>query len=522
MRFSVKSVKTKILLPTAVVIALGILFTIFLTAKQVEKAASAEATEKAKGDLALTTALIDARYPGEWSVRDGKLYKGDVVMNENWAVVDEINRLTGDSCTIFLGDTRIATTVKKEGKRAVGTQAAPEVVETVLKKGQGFYGEAEVVGVKYQTAYEPIKDADGRIIGMLYVGANKQFVDNVIRDTTTSIALTSGLALLAIIAVLFFLTNYAVSPVKHLISGANRIAEGDFTQEIRVKSQDELGRLAETLNRMREQLRELVKSIAGTAESLAAQSQELAAATEQVSATVEEVSSTAEEVSSVSEQSAENALTAADKAEQVRTAARSGSGDVNNTITKINQIASVTQEVNAAVQKLGTISKQIGDIINVITGIADQTNLLALNAAIEAARAGEQGRGFAVVAEEVRKLAEQSANAAKEIAGLIAEIQRGVGQAVTAMEKSVTEVREGVQTADATGKSLQQIISAVEEAANLIRDIAEGAKQTNEGMQQLSGATEQITSAVQEVAASAGDLSKNAEKLSGAIARFRV
>lgn len=329
-------------------------------------------------------------------------------------------------------------------------------------------------------------------------------------------------ALLVGVVLAFLVTRSITGPVRVVMDGVRRLADGDFTQRIEVKSKDEMGQLARATNQMREQLRELVGNITGISHALAAHSQEMAASTEEVSATIEEVAGTTSEVSSVSQQGSENALAAAADAERVQHVAERGDEAVGDTVAKINSIAAVTQQVNTAVQELGSTSKQIGDITNVITNIADQTNLLALNAAIEAARAGEQGRGFAVVAEEVRKLAEQSANAAKEISGLISSVQREVDQAVVAMGRGINEVQSGVEVANNAGDSLKEIISAVRNTTGLIRDVAQGANQTNEGTLQLSAATQQISSSIQEVAAAAGELARMGERLSGAVARFKV
>jgi len=344
-------------------------------------------------------------------------------------------------------------------------------------------------------------------------------------ETLKSRAITTSLgggALLVGLVLAVFITRSITGPVKAMMDGVRPLAEGDFTAPINVRSRDEIGQLAEVLNDTREKLRALVGNVVNIAESLSAHSQQLASASEEVSATVEEVASTTNEVSAIARRGAEGAAAAAGSAANMQSVAEKGNTAVADTVAKINAIAAVTQQVNTAVQQLGAISQQIGDITNTITGIADQTNLLALNAAIEAARAGEQGRGFAVVAEEVRKLAEQSANAAKEIEGLITRVQAGVGEAVAAMEKGIGEVRAGVSVAEQAGQSLKEIIGAVSETGSVIRDVAEGAEQAGEGAQQLTAATEQISASIQEVATAAGELARMAEKLSQAVGSFRV
>ena len=126
--------------------------------------------------------LIDSKYTGKWQIKDGKLFKGDTIINNNFNIVDEIKKTTGDLATIFLNDTRISTTVMNEdGKRAIGTKASNEVFETVLKKGQVFHGQTKVLGKDFITYYRPLKDSEGKVIGMWFIGIEKTEINKDIR-----------------------------------------------------------------------------------------------------------------------------------------------------------------------------------------------------------------------------------------------------------------------------------------------------------------------------------------------------
>ncbi|BAF58187.1 hypothetical membrane protein [Pelotomaculum thermopropionicum SI] len=344
---------------------------------------------------------------------------------------------------------------------------------------------------------------------------------NVLKVISISVILSLAALLIGMI-LSFFISSSIKKPIKEMVDGANRFAQGDFTGEIKAASSDEVGDLARSLNDMSKQLRELISEVVTNAQTLAAHSEELAASGQEVSASIEEVAGTTNEVAAMAEKSMENAEAAAGESRQVIAVAETGNETVQKTIDKINSISQSASRVQEAIRNLGELSAQVGNITNVITGIADQTNLLALNAAIEAARAGDQGRGFAVVAEEVRKLAEQSAGAAKEIGQIINRIQSGVDTAIKSMDQGAAEVREGVSLASEAGNALRDIINAVNNSIVLTEEIATSAKQTSEGMQQLSASNEQVTSTIQQVATATQELAGIANKLQSLVERFKI
>lgn len=336
----------------------------------------------------------------------------------------------------------------------------------------------------------------------------------------TLIIMAIGALLAALLGIL--LSNKTIYPLNSLKEGLLALAEGNLTKNVQVKSRDEIGELAHAFNETIVDLRRLITGIKKNSDELYTSSQDLASSSEEVSATVEEMASTANEVAVTSTHGKENADIAARESGQVQKVAGEGNRAVRDTIETIHLIAVASKNISDVIQKLGRQSKQIGEIINTITSIADQTNLLALNAAIEAARAGEHGRGFAVVAEEVRQLAEQSASAAREIIGLVEEIQAGMENAVNAIKQGDGKVKEGVKVANNAGLSLEQIIKAVEMNTELIVSVAEGVKQADEGTQQLTCASEQIASTIQEVSATAQKLANMATEMQNIVIKFKI
>lgn len=330
------------------------------------------------------------------------------------------------------------------------------------------------------------------------------------------------ISLLVGITLSVFLSRSLKNPIIAMVSGAQLFAQGNFKERIKVSTSDEIGELAGSLNSMANELSMLISKIIENAQTVAAHSQELAASGEEVSATVEEVASTTNEVAAIAAKNTDNANRATVESEKVGKIALQGNETVTQTVKKINAISESTAAVGEAVKNLGELSSQIGNITNVITGIAEQTNLLALNAAIEAARAGGQGRGFAVVAEEVRKLAEQSAGAAKEISQLINKIQYGVDIAVKSMEQGTGDVKEGVKLASEAGAVLSEITAAIQDSISLVKDIAAGSEQTSEGTQQLSAANEQVTSTIQQISSASQELARIAGEMQVSVEKFKV
>lgn len=337
------------------------------------------------------------------------------------------------------------------------------------------------------------------------------------------VILISVLALVAGILIAVLITRMITRPILATVHEAGRIAEGDLTgEELVVRTRDEIARLAEAFNRMRANLREVVGQIIQSAGQVAESSSQLAAQAEQTAAGANDTASTMSEMASTVDQVTGNAQNVSAAAEQAASRAAEGAGGVERVIGQMKAIEQSAANVSTAINALNHTTGRITQIVDLITQIADQTNLLALNAAIEAARAGEHGRGFAVVAEEVRKLAEQSASAAKEIYELITTVQDESGKAVEVMAAGAAEVAEGSKVISEVGANIKAINFAIEDVARQVQEMAAATEEISAGVQNVAGTTEEQTSAMEEVSASTEELTVLAGELDRLAERFRV
>jgi methyl-accepting chemotaxis protein len=312
--------------------------------------------------------------------------------------------------------------------------------------------------------------------------------------------------------------------------------EGDLTKRVEITAQDEIGELAKWFNTFMDKLEQILQQVSTNTESLARTSEEISAASQDQARGAEsqkdqtsQVATAMQEMASTVRQISENSEKAAGASQKAAQAAHQGGRVVDETLSRMRAIASSVGDTAGKVQELGKRSDEIGRIIGVIDDIADQTNLLALNAAIEAARAGEQGRGFAVVADEVRKLAERTSTATKEITGMISNIQAETKSAVIAMQAGTQEVEKGVESTSQAGSSLHEIIQMSEQVGDMITHIATAATEQSAATEEINNNVEQISqiasSAVagaQQTASALHDFSGLALNLRQLVGQFRL
>jgi methyl-accepting chemotaxis protein len=388
-------------------------------------------------------------------------------------------------------------------KDAVALMFSPQLAET---RAQLLRAGADLLALQDSSTKEVIRERDG-------AESRARFL--ILALAMAGIVIGLGMAALVTRSITGTMTGM-VELIQEIAS--NNLAVSDM----QITSRDETGIAGEALNRMKNNLRGIIQSIASTAEHLASASEEISSSATQQAQSAEtqkdqsvQVATAMQEMSSTVISVSDSCNKAADAARQAAEIARSGGSIVDGTLIKMKIIAESVGATAKKMEELGKSSDQIGRIIGVIDDIADQTNLLALNAAIEAARAGEQGRGFAVVADEVRKLAERTTTATKEIAQMIKNIQDETRVAVTAMESGTRQVEEGVTSTAQAGDSLRAIIQMSEEVGGMITEIATAATQQSSTTEQVNGNMDQIAKLVKEAAIGAQQSATACHDLSG-------
>jgi methyl-accepting chemotaxis protein len=422
---------------------------------------------------------LDSAYPiGKDGATVGAVFLAYDLASD-FAFVDDLKRMLEVEVTVFRGDTRVSTTIVKDGHRAIGTKMDnPAVISSVLQKGERFETTNKILGVDYSTAYWPVRGADGKVLGMLFLGRSRQSIIQASNNVTSWIVivtLVSG-AMAALLGVA--LARAISSPLRLGAKLATELSNGQLGHSIDVATTDETGDLAVALNGMSKQLGDIVTGVKDAASQVGAGSKQLSQASDGLAASATRQAAAVEELSASMEEMSASIQHNADSAQSTAVLVARASDD--------------TKKGAAAVARTYEAMKEISTKITIVEEIARQTNLLALNAAIEAARAGTAGQGFAVVASEVRRLAERSRSAAQEILGLSENSTRIASEA---------------------GKMLSNILPQVEKTSSLVQDISAACKEQALGIGQIDAALRGLDQSIQNNAASSEEVASTAQEL---------
>ncbi|MBL0625306.1 methyl-accepting chemotaxis protein [Aeromonas jandaei] len=358
-------------------------------------------------------------------------------------------------------------------------------------------------------------------------------------DSARTMSIVVSLITLGFVVVIaWLLTGQIRNPVMALLEQTRRVSAGDLTSRIDMQqfNNDELGTLAKGFGEMQTNLRTLVSEVSGSVVQLSSAAEEISSVASQsannmhsqqhelnqLATAMNEMQATVQEVSRNTSDAASAATSASETAEL-------GAKTVNDSIQRIERVASAIESTAVVIRQLGDDSRNIGMVLEVIRGIAEQTNLLALNAAIEAARAGEQGRGFAVVADEVRTLAKRTQDSTSQINNIIAELQQRAEQAGSTMQQSQDLMNTTVATAREAGESISQISGSVSSISHMNIQIAtateeQGAvsEELNRNVVNISHASEEVASGATQMAQACNELNHLATQLQEMVRRFRV
>lgn len=475
-------------------------------------------------------------------------------------VLDGLKERQGCEFTIFEGDTRAYSTVTKNGERVVGTKLASNLIDIVLKQGQSYVGEAEILGETYLCSYVPTKGADGQVNGLIFAGIS---IAEAEQETARIIDYAIVISVAVIIVGILFLTAYLKKmvsiPLGKITQAAQRLEKGELgladgkQVEIGVSSNDEIGLLGElfedTIGSLRAYIGEISDVLGAIAKGdLTQETQQnytgdflaikksldsilgaLNHTMGQIAASAGHVSDGSDQVSASAQTLAQGATEQASAVTEISTTISDISAGAKETSAAAVEVGETTnqagaqlgismenvKELSAAMERIASDSKQISTIIATIENIAFQINILSLNAAVEAARAGSAGKGFAVVAEEISNLASKSDEAAKATKELIENSAATITEGGKVMNRVSEALERTGELAGNVTVKMEQVVDAVEKQTLAMEQVATG-------VEQISAVVENNSATSQECAAASEELSSQSNMLKELIGSFRL
>lgn len=565
------SIQKKILSMTIGPVVLLGLLSIFFMLTTVRSSMMEEIEEGLKGTAAATLAAYDQNTGDYMESSNGDIWKGSYNISRSESLVDRIKDNTGMDVTFFYGDRRIMTSaLDSNGDRILNSPAGERIVEKVLQNGEEYFSSAvSLDGVMNYGYFMPVyqNGSDDEIIGMVFVGTDKENKDAVVNGIIFGIGAAVCVAMILCIGVGLKLATSISHNIKKSISIMGKVAEGDLTvwvDDKMLKRKDEIGDLSRVTVKLKDTLKGILKGISQNSESLLEASRALGNAADTTNGTMNEVQNAVSQVvansteqSKNSESTSENmrimgehiteTSTEVDTLNQNAASMQKSSKKTADTLAQLchinEEVERIIGEVKEQTDRTNASIQKINAAMEFITSIAEETNLLSLNASIEAARAGESGRGFAVVADQIKKLAEQSNQSGHEIeettkalmedSAREMEIMQRMQEIITEQSGSMQETRANVsevlkeiedsmqsilQIRESTGRlaeSRGEVMEAVEQLSQIAHDNVDSTQQTYTE-------TQEVLDTFKQVYDSAGQLKKIADELAESMQYFKI
>ncbi len=552
------------------VVLLGLL-SIFFMLTTVRSSMMEEIEEGLKGTAAATLAAYDQNTGDYMESSNGDIWKGSYNISRSESLVDRIKDNTGMDVTFFYGDRRIMTSaLDSNGDRILNSPAGERIVEKVLQNGEEYFSNSvSLDGVMNYGYFMPVyqNGSDDEIIGMVFVGTDKENKDAVVNGIIFGIGAAVCVAMILCIGVGLKLATSISHNIKKSISIMGKVAEGDLTvwvDDKMLKRKDEIGDLSRVTVKLKDTLKGILKGISENSASLLEASRALGNAADTTNGTMNEVQDAVSQVvansteqSKNSESTSENmrimgehiteTSTEVDTLNQNAASMQKSSKKTADTLAQLchinEEVERIIGEVKEQTDRTNVSIQKINTAMEFITSIAEETNLLSLNASIEAARAGESGRGFAVVADQIKKLAEQSNQSGHEIeettkalmedSAREMEIMQRMQEIITEQSGSMQETRANVsevlkeiedsmqsilQIRESTGRlaeSRGEVMEAVEKLSQIAHDNVDSTQQTYTE-------TQEVLDTFKQVYDSAGQLKKIADELAQSMQYFKM
>ncbi|MCM1498520.1 MAG: methyl-accepting chemotaxis protein [Clostridium sp.] len=481
--------------------------------------------------------LYEVFAEGDYSYDGGVLKKGEMVLSDDYSLVDQVKQDSAVEVTLFWGNERVVTTVTDEsGKRAIGTTIDADFAQDILngKEKSHFTRNIEIAGADYCGYYIPMTQMNGDVVGLIFAGRAKADVEKNIRNSQAKMA--AGMLIIFVIAliIIVILVGKIIKALKNTISRLDDVASGKLDFEMHEKMlqrADEIGEMSNSIQGLINEFKAILTDLSGSSQNLEKFSDEFGTSFDSISENITSVNVAIDEIANGATAQANETVDTNREIANMGDSIEATAGDIevlNQNSVKmkdyselaektLNELVEISEQTSRAIDEVreqtnltNESAQAIQNATDMITSVAAQTNMLSLNASIEAARAGENGKGFAVVADEIRNLSEQSRHSADEISAIVAELIRNSNSSVVTMNRVSGNVQE---QNDKLGNTKDMFISLNNEIAS----VSDGVDRIRRSMEALEGMKDTVMMSVEQLAAIAEENAASTEQTSAAM-----